>query len=440
MSSSWINVLLSLAIGAATVLRARFAPHAATLFDGNARGDVRGPMRLALAAGAFVLTSSAVALAVFVKRPAPLAAPSQVEFKVDGDSIDVSAKAVARMGIETGKVETRDEPVRLRLTARTGLDMEHVTHVHTQFPGRIMDVGPQLGSIVHGPETAGGDPTTLCVIESIDLTSAKSDYLKFKVQLALDDDTLRRTQELVATKVLGEKALLDAQSTVKKDNADLEAARQKLLVFGLTDSDVAKIEKQQGRERESYDIQSPCSGTITEKNVTRGEVADTSLNLFTIADTSRLWVWGDVYERDWQRVHVGQRMSVVLAAFPNLPLESRVDFVSPSLDPTTRSIRIRGTLDNREGRLLSDMYGTMSVTVDDGRNSIVIPSSSVVHKLEASYVFVQVSTSGLGTRYERRPVAAETVDESRMRVTSGLKVGETVVQRGALALFDEMRR
>ena len=133
-------------------------------------------------------------------------------------------------------------------------------------------------------------------------------------------------------------------------------------------------------------------------------------------------------------------MQVILAAFPTMPLESRVDFVSPSLDPTTRSIRVRGTLDNHDGRLLADMYGTLVVTVDDGRDSIVVPASAVVHKLDAAFVFVQIASGEHSSRFERRQVAAATVDGSRVRVTRGLAAGDVVVQRGALALFDEMRR
>jgi cobalt-zinc-cadmium efflux system membrane fusion protein len=381
-------------------------------------------------------------IAVGLLRPRDEARAEDVDRKrgihVEGAVVEISAAVAERMGLETVEVVPRDEPVVLRLTGRTGLNLEHVAHVKAQFPGRIVDTGPQLGAMVSGPGTDDG-PTTLCVLESLDLANAKAAYLKAKVQQTLDEDTLRRTQELVSTKVLAEKFLLDAQSAVTKDKADLHSTRQSLLVFGLKDEDIERVEAQQGRELMVYAITSPCSGTITEKNVTRGEYADSSVNLLTIADTSTLWVWGDVYERDWSRVKVGQRMAVRLAAFPERPIECSVDAISPALDSATRSIRIRGQIDNPDRSLLSDMYGTLLVTVDDGRGSIVVPAEAVIHKLQSSYAFVRVRPPAEdGTvAFERREVVAETVDHERLRVTKGLAAGDVVVSHGALALFQE---
>ncbi|HEV3027529.1 MAG TPA: efflux RND transporter periplasmic adaptor subunit, partial [Planctomycetota bacterium] len=373
--------------------------------------------------------------------PAP--AEQEGPYKVKEALIEIPEAAAKRIGLETITIVPKDEPVILRLTGRTGLNMEHVAHVKAQFPGKIVDLGPQLGTQVQGPDPSGETrPTALCVIESVDMANAKSNYLKAKVQLTLDEDTLRRTAELVTTKVLAEKFLLDAQSSVIKDQADLRAARQNLLVFGLKNDEVEQVDKQEGRERMVYTILSPCSGTIAEKNVTRGELADPTVNLFTIADTSTLWVWGDVYERDWQKVRVGQKVNIRIAAFPSLPVESTVEFISPQLDVATRSIRIRGTIDNRDRRLLADMYGSLLVTIDEGRNSVIIPAEAVVRKLQTSYAFVRTRPPGGGNAgtFEKREVSVDTVDQDRLRVTKGLAAGDVIVSRGTLGLYQEMER
>jgi cobalt-zinc-cadmium efflux system membrane fusion protein len=385
---------------------------------------------------------AAVAVGSFRPREEARAEDSAAKrgIRVEGSVVEISAASADRMGLETVEIVPSDEPVVLRLTGRTGLNLEHVAHVKAQFPGRIVDTGPQLGATVVGPNAEEGTPpTTLCVLESLDLANAKAAYLKSKVQSTLDEDTLRRTEELVSTKVLAEKFLLDARSAVTKDGADLRAARQSLLVFGLKDEEIERVESQQGRELMLYAITSPCSGTITEKNVTRGEYADTSLNLLTIADTSTLWVWGDVYERDWSRVKVGQRMAVRLAAFPERSIECSVDAISPALDAATRCIRIRGQIDNADKSLLADMYGTLSVTVDEGRGSIVVPAEAVVHKLQSSYVLARIRPPAAdgAVAFEKREVVAETVDHDRVRVTKGLAAGDVVVSHGALALFQE---
>jgi len=375
--------------------------------------------------------------------PPPPAAEQEGPYKVKDASVEITEAAAKRMGLETVTLMHRDEPVTLRLTGRTGLNMEHVAHVKAQFPGKIVDVGPHLGTQVLGPDPSGETkPTALCTIESVDLANAKSSYLKAKVQLTLDEDTLRRTAELVSTKVLADKFLLDAQAAVTKDQADLSAARQNLLVFGLKNEEIEQVDKQEGRERMVYTILSPCSGTIAEKNVTRGELADPTVNLFTIADTSTLWVWGDVYERDWQKVRVGQKVNVRIAAFPSLPVECTIDFISPQLDVTTRSIRVRGTIDNRERRLLADMYGTLIVTVDEGKDSIIVPAEAVVRKLQTTYAFVRTRppSEGKAGTFERREITVETVDQDLLRVTKGLSAGGVIAVRGTLGLYQEMDR
>jgi len=383
-------------------------------------------------------------IGIVLARPATPPPPDQEgPYKVHDASIEIPAAAAKRIGLETIPIVPTDEPVTLRLTGRTGLNMEHVAHVKAQFPGKIVDVCPQLGSPVQGPGASGETPPTpLCVIESVDLANAKSTYLKAKVQLSLDEDTLRRTADLVSTKVLADKFLLDAQAAVTKDQADLRAARQNLLVFGLKNEEIDQVEKQEGRERMVYTILSPNTGLIAEKNVTRGELADPTVNIFTIADTSTLWVWGDVYERDWQKVRVGQKVTVKIAAFPSLPVECSVDFISPQLDVATRSIRIRGTIDNRDRRLLADMYGTLLVTIDEGKASIIVPADAVVRKLDKSYVFVETRapSEGKAALFEKRPVTVETVDQDRLRVTRGLSAGEVIASRGVLGLDQEMER
>jgi len=391
-------------------------------------------------------------------------------FKVTADTITVPLEASKTLGLQTLVAEPRRVPITLRLTGRTGLNNEQVSHVHAQFSGRVVELGPPLGSTVTGPNSAGG-PSRLLVIESTDLAGAKGDYIKSKVQLEVDLDTLRRTEELVKATVLADKFLQDAKSAVKKSQADQDQARQKLLIYGLKDLDLEKISGQEGRERMVYSINSPRAGVVTEKNVTLGELTDPTLNLFTIADLSKLWIWGDVYERDRRRIKEGQKMKVIVASHPDEPRECTIEWISPVLDANTRSIRVRGSLDNQDGRLLADMYSTLIVTLDDKSDSILMPTEAVIRKGDLAYAFVLTGNGDGATTYQRRAVKVErlgsgigfeigessttrpvtaTVDgkngESRsalpelLRVVEGIKTGDIVVIHGGLGLINEMEQ
>lgn len=402
---------------------------------------------------------SAIRIATGVDDNAPAPAPDDPShFSVEGDRVSVPAALVQVAGVKWQRVDPAAAPRTLLLTGRTALNMETVTHVHTQFPGKITSLGPALGAQVRGPgdgPSAGNGPaggaTLLCRIESVDLAQAKSDYQKAKVQLAVDEDTKARTKVLVESGVVSDKAQFDAENAVRRSTVDFEIAKQKLMVFGLTEEDIKAVDGQSGRERMAYDLYAPRSGVIAEKNVTPGEISDATINLFTIADLSTLWVWGDVYERDWAKVKVGQPMSITVAGRPDQPLSCTIDWISPVIDGTTRSVRIRGLLNNADRRLLADMYANLKVTLDGGEGSLVVPRSGVVRKGDAAWVFVLVEgdgaaggsgNAGADARlvFRRTPVRVESIDAQNDRVISGLNPGDTVVMVGALRLNEEAAR
>jgi cobalt-zinc-cadmium efflux system membrane fusion protein len=424
------------------------------------RWIILGWLGAALTAGAVVAISIA---AVQSEHDQKTTDNPSTAYALKGDSMVVDADAARKAGIAELTVQTRDVPLSLTLTGRTGLNMDSVTHVHAQFGGKVINVGPELGARVDGPTTRSTG-TVLCVIESNDLAQAKAIWVQASVQLKLDADALERTRELVKSTVLAPKFLIDAESAVTKDKAALEAARQQLLIFGLTQKEIDDIQNQVGRQRMDYVIASPRSGVVAEKGVAGGEIADPTVNLFTITDTSTMWVWGDVYERDLPLIKVGQPARIVFTSEPDRPRDCKIEWISPSLDPNTHSIRIRATIPNSDSRLLADMYGTLFVTIDPGANSIVIPTDAVVRRDNDAYVFVREEAMGNKTRYRRTPVtmaplnagfgdssaassaldsaarnsAGAARDAGLIRVTAGLKPGDVIVQTGTLGLYNEM--
>jgi hypothetical protein len=408
-------------------------------------------------------------------------------FVVKGDSIEVSDDGLAPAGIQVATVSTADVPKTLTLTAKTGLDMDTVAHVSALFGGKVTNISVSLGQTVLGPESAGG-PTKMCVIESNDLAQDKANWLQALIQVKIDEQGLARAKDLFAANVLAEKFLVDAESQLMKDQAVQEAARQQLMIFGLSDSEIDAIRKEAAveaqnaskggtapakpqksideirRERMGYVLTAPRSGVIAEKFVADGEAAVPQTPLFTIADTKLLWIWGDVYERDLDQVKKGQKMKLYFTSEPTRARECTVDWISPVLDPNTHSIKIRGILDNSDGRLLSDMYGTMLVTLDAGLNSIVVPSDAVVRVGNKAFVFVQVGSAGGKTQFLKTPVTVESVGVGLgtmdtavdaavvgapaatasgsspilVRITRGVTAGQTIVKSGALGLFNEM--
>jgi len=156
---------------------------------------------------------------------------------------------------------------------------------------------------------------------------------------------------------------------------------------------------------------------------------------------------------------------MVFTSDPDHPRPCKIEWISPSLDPNTHSVRIRATLANPDGLLLADMYATMIVTIDPGRDSLVIPAEAVVRKDAAAFVFVKSAVKGNATRYRCKAVriaplnagfgasssastalgsAARNSDGSQdmasVRVVEGVGAGDVIVRNGALGLFNEMEQ
>ena len=393
-----------------------------------------------------------------------LASPSPYRL-ISADIIEGTNGALIAADIRTDKVATSDVPVTLTLTGKTALNLDKATQVRAQFGGRIIKVHVKLGDKVLGPDEPDG-PTVLCVIESNDLAQKKASYLQEKIQLKIDTDTRDRLQGLFKDNVVNEKQLIDAESAVIKGQATLDAARQELLIFGLKQEEIDDIENQVGKQRMDYVVTAPRTGIVAEKGISGGEIADSGLNLFTIADTQSLWVVGNVYERDLNRIALGQPIKAFFASEPTRARECTIDWISPSLDPNTRSVHIQGVLDNSDGRLLADMYGTLVVTLSPGKDSIVIPASAVVREDMMSFVFLEVDRDDGRTRFQRSPVkvesigvgfgisettsetaaVAETIErnlkgtpsQGLVRIVSGIQPGDAIIVNGALGLWGEM--
>lgn len=404
-------------------------------------------------------------------------------FQVRGDVITAKDEALSSAGVSLETVKAHSVPETLTLTAKSGLNMETVTHVSALFGGKVTDISVGLGQQVLGPEAPGG-PTKLCVIESNDLAQDKANWLQGLIQVKIDEQGLARAKELFAANVLAEKFLIDAESQLLKDKSAEEASRQQLLIFGLSNSEIDAIRKQAvldssetgnasaatrpaksteqiQRERMGYALTAPRSGVIAEKFVSGGETAVPQTNLFTIADTRALWVWGDVYERDLDQVKKGQPMKVYFTSEPTRARDCAVDWISPVLDPNTHSVKIRGLINNSDGHLLSDMHGTMVITTGDGKNSLVVPADTVVNAGNEAYVFVELGSAGGKTQFRRTPVQISAVDagfgtadsevtwlpvadsktgapQVMVRISRGLESGQVIVKSGALGLFNEM--
>jgi RND family efflux transporter MFP subunit len=156
--------------------------------------------------------------------------------------------------------------------------------------------------------------------------------------------------------------------------------------------------------------------------------------LFTIGELDKVWVFGDVYEIDLPRVHVGATAKITTVSYPDQVFTGAVDWISRSLDPNTRTAKARFTFDNPEGKLRPMMYATVAIGVD-ATKALAIPRAAIVRMGEYKVVFVLAGEADGLVHFERLPVDVdESASASYVAVKHGVESGQRVVVNGAAVL------
>ncbi|HEY2748561.1 MAG TPA: efflux RND transporter periplasmic adaptor subunit [Polyangia bacterium] len=301
-----------------------------------------------------------------------------------------------------------------------------VSHELSPVTGRIVRIDAQPGERVKK-----GAP--LAVIESPDVGTAFSDLAKAHADLEAAERDYKRQKELFDAHAASQKDYETALDNYQKAKAELLRAQKKAQLLskgGGADSIT-----------QEYTLRAHIDGEVVSRNVSPGmEVQGqysqgSAVELFTIGELDHVWVVADVFEMDLGRIKRGARVTVRVVTYPNRIFEGIVDYVSGTLDPNTRTAKVRCTIANPDRSLKPEMYATVSVSVAE-RKALAIPRSAMLRLGEQTVVFVQTGTAPNGLiRFERRPVA---VDEDEggdyLPVTHGLERGEKIVTSGAILL------
>ncbi len=336
-------------------------------------------------------------------------------------AIRLSPSAVQRSGIRAEPV-TRERLVGgIDVLAEVQLNPDRTAHITPMVPGQIEEVRVALGDQVKAGET-------LATMRSVALGEARSSVANARAAVEVARANFRRQEELQREGIGSQRAYLEARGALRRAEADLAAAGDRLQVYG-------------GRKGSgsTTTIRSPLDGTVIERHASPGEVASSESELFVIADLSRVWVVGRVYEQDVSAARVGAPAVVSLQAYPGRTWEGEVGYVASTLDADTRTLPIRVELDNPEGILRPGLFGKISLSPpgDEGSSVLAIPQGAVQRLDGHTLVFVSGEEEGVF-----RPVFVTTGARARgkVEVRDGLVEGDQVVTSGAFTLKSELLR
>lgn len=323
----------------------------------------------------------------------------------ESGEVRIDAERRERAGIRTQPVARGPFAIALRLVGRVATDETSLVDVSSRVGGWItrLDVAA-LGAPVRKGQV-------LFLLYSPELLAAQQELLQ-----AL------RSQGAAAGGSLPERA-----------DPLVRAARKRLELWGIASADVEAVVRR-GEPLEALPIRSPANGYVIEKDVVEGGAIEPGARLYRIASSQRVWIDAAIPESDLALVSVGQAARVRVPTLGEASLAGSIAHVYPTLDPDTRTGRVRIELPNPGNRLLPDMWANVELAIDRGER-LLVPVSAVLYAGPRRLVFVDAGDGRLVPREIEIGAGNGEVHE----VLSGLEPGEAVVTSGNFLVAAESR-
>ena len=320
--------------------------------------------------------------------------------------ITVSPERLQTIGVKFETVGRRPLEKLVRTVGRVEMDERRLERVNVKFAGWI----DTLYVSAIGDHVKKGQ--MLFTIYSPDLVATQEEYL-----LALQ-----------SIRDLGGSEFPEVSRGAKDL---LEATRRRFQLWDITDDHIRDLE-QTGKVLKALPMHSPMTGTVIRMEARKGTYVSPGTELYMIADLSHIWILADIYEYELPFIKVGQGATVTLSYDPRTRLHGHVGFIYPTLDPKTRTAKVRFELDNPNDKLKPDMYANVELHMGLG-TQLAIPDGAVIDTGTRKVVFVDRGQGSL----EPREVQLGGKVENAYVVESGLRTGERVVTSAAFLIDSE---
>ena len=338
--------------------------------------------------------------------PPPPEAPAHGALPAGMAEVEVPYERRQLAGVRTAELAVRPLVREIRTVGLVVADERRVRRIQTKIAGWVEELFVNFT----GEHVRAGQP--ILSIYSPELVASQSEYL-----LALE-----------AFGTGGTSPGLDERERRRL----LDAARRRLERFDVAPSHIDELERTRNPKRRIV-LHSPIAGYVTFKSVLQGMYVTPEMELYTVADLDRVWIWADVNEDEIPLVEPGQRARIEVASASG-ERTGTVAFLQPTLDPATRTLRVRFDVDNPGGALKPGMYATVALERPLG-DVLALPGEAVIDTGERRVVFVEVAEG----RFQPREVELGHQGQDYYEVLRGLSAGERVVVSAQFLLDSESR-
>lgn len=299
---------------------------------------------------------------------------------------------------------------------------DHTTPVFSPYSGRVTRVIASLGDAVKP-----GAP--LAALEASEFVQAMNDLKLAAAQVRLARITETRKHALYDAKGGSLQDWQSAQTDLNAAETSLTTAHNRLSVLGKSATEIAALEEATANDPVVF-LNAPIAGVIVDRQVGPGQYLQSGATtpVFTIADTSTVWLLANVREGDSGLVKPGQSVEVRVTAYPQRVFKARITYVSAVIDPLTHRLPVRAGIDNHDGALKPEMFASFRILTSDPSEALAVPDAAVVYEGTAAHVWV-LAEDGL-LRFTA--IRTGRSNDGLIEVLEGLAPGARVVTRGGL--------
>ncbi|MBI3407747.1 MAG: efflux RND transporter periplasmic adaptor subunit [Planctomycetes bacterium] len=384
------------------------------------------------------------------------------------DTIELAPDVFKSLGVQVARATKCKSGHGLApLPGSFALDPDRLARVHSRFSGEVIGVGVSRtndndnGSehrtrpLQYGDKVEKGQ--LLAVVWSKDLGEKKSELVDALSQLRLDEGALQRVENLYRENAIPEARIHEARRAVEASQNAIAKAERTLRAWRLGDDEIAALHseakrlslpgnKRDPRQEDAWarvEVRAPMDGVILEKNFAVGDQVDTALDLFKIADLTRLTVWAHLYEEDLPlllSLPRPIRWTINVKADNNsIGMSGTIDKIRDIVDPVQHTVLVTGYVDNPDGRLRSGQFITATIETPAADDEIQMPTAALVENGEASILFVQPDPSKARLCERKVTVLRRTRDVVTVRA-GPVCAGNWVVTNGALELHNILEK
>jgi membrane fusion protein, heavy metal efflux system len=398
-------------------------------------GATRNWRRLAFALTGIVLAAATIVGVnrVFVPR-AKSSETSGGASKVDPSRFKPSEAVWASLSIE--QVSERIFRAEHVTEGKISVNEDSSTPIFSPYTGRVTKLLVKPSDVVERGQS-------LFIIEATDTVQALNDFVAAlnalntaRSKLNLAQIVEKRQDDLYLGKAVplkdwqqAQADLTAAQNDVRTAETAVEAAHNRLRILGRSEEQITTFQRTRQISADTP-IYSPIGGTVVQRKIGPGQFISSGASdpVFVIGDLSTVWLTAFVRESEAAEIKLGQEINFTVLALPGRTFKTNIDYVSAAIDPSTRRLLVRATIDNKEGLFKPEMFANVTIFAGADHTSVGVPKQALIYEGERVRLWVAHNDRSL----ELREIRTGLTNGDLVEVRTNLKAGEKVVTRGSL--------